>query len=86
MRTVETVVSIETGLHARPATVFSKTAASFAATITIENLERRTPPANAKSIIALLTAGISAGSRVRLTAEGPDEDDAIAALVALIDP
>ena len=85
MRSVELVVANPSGLHARPATLFIETAARFAARITIENLDRAKGPVDAKSILMLLTAGVSRDQRVRLTADGPDEEDALAALTALVE-
>ena len=39
---------------------------------------------DAKSIIAVMSSGVSTGHRVRVTADGPDEDAAIEALEAFI--
>jgi phosphocarrier protein HPr len=85
MRSVELVVTNPSGLHARPATLFTEAAARFAARITIENLDRGKRPVDAKSILMLLTAGVSRDQRIRLTADGPDEEDALAALAALVE-
>ena len=85
MRSVNLVVSNPSGLHARPATLFTEAAASFTSQITVENLSRGKDPVDAKSTLLLLTAGVSRGHEVRLVAEGPDEDKAIDALVALVD-
>jgi phosphotransferase system HPr (HPr) family protein len=85
MRSVEIVMSNPSGLHARPATLFTKTAAEFAAKITVENLTRGKGPIDAKSMLMLLTAGVSKDHRIRLVADGPDEDAAIDSLVQLIE-
>lgn len=85
MRTTELVVSNPSGLHARPATLFAQAAAGFAARITIENLDRGKGPVDAKSVLLLLTTGVSRDHRIRLTADGPDEETAIEALVALVE-
>jgi phosphocarrier protein HPr len=85
MRTVELVVSNPSGLHARPATLFTQAAAGFTARITIENLDRGKGPVDAKSMLLLLTTGVSRDHRIRLTADGPDEEAAIEALVALVE-
>ena len=85
MRSLELVVTNPSGLHARPATLFTETAARFSARITIENLDRGKGPVDAKSILMLLTAGVSRDQRIRLTADGPDEEDALAALAALVE-
>ena len=71
------------GLHARPAAVFVRTAARFAADIRVAN-ETREPDrlVNAKSILGVLGLGVSSGHRVRIVADG---DDGKAALEALTD-
>ncbi len=84
MPSIELVVPNPSGLHARPATLFSQAAAGFAARITVENIDRGTPPVDAKSVLMILTAGVSRGHRIRLTAEGPDADAALAALAELV--
>jgi phosphotransferase system HPr (HPr) family protein len=85
MRSVELVVRNPSGLHARPAALFTRTAGGFAATITVENLDRGKGPVDVKSMLMLLTAGVSRDQRIRLTADGPDEDAAIAALTELVE-
>jgi len=85
MRSVELVLTNPSGLHARPATLFSEAAAQYAARITVENLTRGKGPVDAKSILLLLTAGVSRDHRIRLVANGSDEDEAVEALVRLIE-
>ena len=84
MRSVELVISNPSGLHARPATMFTEAATGFASKITVENLSRGKGPVDAKSTLMLLTAGVSRDHRIRLAADGPDEDAAIDALVGLV--
>lgn len=84
MRAVELVISNPSGLHARPATLFTEAATGFASNITVENLSRGKGPVDAKSTLLLLTAGVSRDHRIRLVADGPDEIAAIDALVDLV--
>jgi phosphocarrier protein len=84
MRSVELVISNPSGLHARPATLFTDAATGFASKITVENLSRGKGPVDAKSTLMLLTAGVSRDHRIRLVADGPDEVAAIDALVELV--
>ena len=84
MRTIDQTIRNPSGLHARPAAMFVKTAAGFASRITLENLDRGTAPIDAKSIIAVMSSGVATGHRVRVTAEGADEDAAIETLEAFI--
>jgi len=85
MRDVEIQMTNPSGLHARPATLFTEAAARFASRITVQNLTRAKGPVDAKSILMVLPAGISNSHRIRLVAEGADETEAIDALVELID-
>ncbi|HET7026384.1 MAG TPA: HPr family phosphocarrier protein [Candidatus Limnocylindrales bacterium] len=85
MRSVEIVMRNPSGLHARPATLFTEAAAGFAARVSVENLTRAKAPVDAKSMLMLLTAGVSKDNRIRLVADGPDEDAAIDALVGLVE-
>ena len=65
------------GLHARPAARFVQAASRFASRIVIRQDGRE---ADAKSLIALLGLTIRPSSEIILAADGPDADDALAAL------
>jgi len=84
MQTVELALRNKSGLHARPAALFVQAAARFVSKITVENLDRGSNPVDAKSILLVLTLGVGSGQRVRVTADGPDEAEAIGALEAVI--
>lgn len=73
-----------TGLHARPASDFVKVAAKFKSDITIANVETGAS-CNAKSIIMLLTQGFAKDTKVRLSATGEDERQAVDTLVELLE-
>ena len=75
------VISNQLGLHLRAAAAFVKVAERFKSDIT---LEREGTRANGKSIIALVTLAAPLGTRVRVSADGPDAEEAVAALAALI--
>jgi len=85
MRTLDLTVVNPSGLHARPASLFVEAAARFNSRITVENLDREGRPVDAKSILMLLTAGVQRGHRIRLSADGPDEEEALAALRELVE-
>jgi phosphotransferase system HPr (HPr) family protein len=85
MRSVELVVANPSGLHARPATLFTEAAGKYGSTITVENLTLGKGPVDAKSTLMLLIAGVSSGHRIRISATGADEDDAVDALSGLIE-
>mgnify|MGYP004538181099 FL=1 len=69
------------GLHARPATFFIKKANEYRSSVWIENDSRRV---NAKSLLGILSLGIVSGTEITIVADGPDEDDAVAGLEALL--
>ncbi|QLB15039.1 PTS fructose transporter subunit IIA [Mannheimia granulomatis] len=70
----------ENGLHARPAAVLVQTVKPFTAKITVENLDRATAPASAKSAMKVVALGASQAHRLRFLAEGEDAQQAIEAL------
>ncbi len=73
------------GLHARPAATFVKLARTFAASVSITNETRGADPVDAKSMVQVLKAAVGSGHQMTIRAEGSDEDEALAALVALIE-
>jgi phosphocarrier protein HPr len=82
---VELTITHPAGLHARPAALFVQTAARFQARLTVANLARDPARAvDAKSILGLMTLGVSAGQRIRLRADGPDAAAAVEALRRLV--
>lgn len=85
MRSVDIEIRNPSGLHARPAAMFVKAAAGFRSAVTVENLDRGTPPVNAKSIISFLGGGMAKGHTVRIAADGEDEEAAVAALRDLVE-
>ncbi|MBU5626757.1 HPr family phosphocarrier protein [Oscillibacter sp. MSJ-2] len=77
MITKKTVVTCPEGLHARPAAAFLKTAKRFPCSVYI-NYKGKT--ISAKSMVAIMSAGISCGEEVELVCDGAQEEDAIEAL------
>jgi phosphocarrier protein HPr len=69
------------GLHARAAAKFVHTAGRFSARIRVARGEREV---DGKSIMGLLLLAAGQGSAIRISADGPDEADAIAALCQLV--
>ncbi|RBR31042.1 phosphocarrier protein HPr [Enterococcus cecorum] len=70
-------VVADTGIHARPATLLVQTASKFASDI---NLEYKGKSVNLKSIMGVMSLGVGQGADVTISAEGPDEKEAIAAI------
>ncbi len=82
----QTTIMNATGLHARPATEFVEEAKKYTSKITVRNLDQaESLPANAKSILRVLSEGLCRGTKVEISAEGEDETQAVDALVALIE-
>ena len=81
---MEKVVKIlnEQGLHARPAAIFSKAASKFKSTISVVHGDR---VANAKSIINILSLGLTKGEEIKIIIEGTDEKEAMTTLVSLLE-
>lgn len=71
----------ESGLHARPAAQLVKLANTFQSTIQILYRGRTV---NAKSMIDMMLAAASKGETIVVQADGPDEEQAVAALEQLL--
>lgn len=78
----EVTVQNHVGLHARPATFFIQKANEFKSSIWVEKEERRV---NAKSLLGVLSLGIVGGTTIKIIADGADEEQAVTALVKLVD-
>lgn len=78
----DVTVQNQVGLHARPATFFIQRAMEYKSTIWVEKEERRV---NAKSLLGVLSLGIVGNTDIRIIADGPDEEEAVAALVSLVE-
>ena len=74
-------VQNQVGLHSRPATFFIQKAFEFHSSIWVEKDERR---ANAKSLLGVLSLGVTGGTTIRIIADGPDENEAVEALTKLV--
>ena len=69
------------GLHARAASHLVKTASDFACQISVEKSGAK---ANAKSIMGLMLLAATKGHTVTVSADGPDEAAAVAAIEDLV--
>ncbi len=77
----EVEVQNQVGLHARPATFFIQKANEFKSSIWVEKDERKV---NAKSLLGVLSLGITKGTTINIIADGIDEEEAVTTLVNLI--
>jgi phosphocarrier protein len=74
-------ISNRLGLHARPSAQLTQVAGKFTSEVYIAKSGRRV---NAKSIMGVMMLAAGPGSTVTVDAEGPDEEQAMEAIGALI--
>ena len=74
-------IELAKGLEARPVAVFVQVAGQYDCAIIVEYREKRV---NAKSIMGMMTLGIDNGDDVIVTAEGPDEKEAVEKLLSFL--
>lgn len=77
----ELLIANQYGIHARPAALFVKAASRFDADI---NVEKDGTVVSGKSIMGLMTLEAGRGSVLRVTAEGPDAEEALDYLEELV--
>ncbi|MBO7081496.1 MAG: HPr family phosphocarrier protein [Neisseriaceae bacterium] len=77
----EVTIINQLGLHARASAKFTQTASSFQSDIWVS---RRGKRINGKSIMGLLMLAASQGAVIEIEISGEDENEAMEALVALI--
>ncbi|MCI5511711.1 MAG: HPr family phosphocarrier protein [Oliverpabstia sp.] len=70
-------IQISNGLEARPVAMLVQVASQYESRIQVESGSKRV---NAKSIMGMMTLGLNVGESVVISAEGSDEEDAIAGI------
>lgn len=80
---VSTKISLtnKQGLHARPANLFVKECIKYKSDIYFHFDGKRN---NAKSMLAVLSAGVNTGNEIELFCDGPDEHAALSSLTELL--
>ncbi|MFP4114292.1 MAG: HPr family phosphocarrier protein [Spirochaetota bacterium] len=78
----EVTVTNRAGIHARPAAMIVQTASRYESRIM---LGKDNEAINAKSIMGIITLGAGYDTVLKLTAEGPDEQEAADALATLFE-
>jgi len=81
MQQRETEIINKLGLHARAAAKLTQLAAKYQCEVSLARNGRKV---NAKSIMGVMMLAAGKGSRVVLETDGPDENEAMDAIVALI--
>lgn len=78
MKNFQYTITDPVGIHARPAGLLAKLAKSFAdTTVTIE---KAGTAVKASQLMKLMSLGVKQGDTVTVSAEGPQENEAIEAL------
>ena len=67
-------IELASGLEARPVAMLVQIASQFESSIYVENEGARF---NAKSIMGMMTLGLSSGEEITVSADGKDEEAAI---------
>ena len=83
MKTQKVKVVNPTGLHLHPAGALCDLADKYESTVHFKY--REGSEANAKSVLSILGACVRQGDEIELLVDGSDEDEALAAIVALIE-
>lgn len=81
----EAVVRNPSGLHARPAAAFVRAAGRFDAKVQVTDLDTGSAPAAGDSLLALMSLGVRPGTRIRVTASGPQAQAAADELRAMVE-
>lgn len=82
MKQLQVTVNSPSGLHARPASILVKEAMSFNSEI---KLIKNDKEFNLKSLLGILSAGISNSDVIELIVEGEDEEAAAAKIRTIIE-
>lgn len=82
MTTRNVTILNRAGIHARPASMIVQSAQQFDSSIWLEMEDVKI---NAKSIMNILTLGATYKTELVLSAEGPDEEQAVSELASIFD-
>jgi phosphotransferase system HPr (HPr) family protein len=78
----ERTVRLPADLHARPAGLFSRTAAGFQSKVTVAVGVK---DVDARSVLMVMALGATAGSEVTVRATGPDAEAAVDRLAGMLE-
>ena len=77
----EEAITLAGDLHARPAGALAVAAAQFSSAV---SLTVGASSADAKSVLGVMGLGATCGQHLTVAAEGPDAQDAVAAVIAIL--
>lgn len=75
------VITDQAGIHARPASALVGSLSKFKSDITMEFNGKKV---NLKSILGVMSLGVSSGSTVTIAADGEDEEQAISQITEVM--
>lgn len=81
---LEVTVTHRQGFHTRPVMKFVDLAQRFASDVTVVSLSKADEVVNGKSAMELMLLAAAQGTRLRIEASGPDADEAVKSLTALV--
>ena len=82
MTTKSITIEAPNGLHARPVTELVRLVKSFAGTkVTLATAAREV---RADSMLSILSLGLKKGTEVKVSADGPQEEEAVKAIIESI--
>ena len=82
MVTQSITIKNPSGLHLRPAGLLCKEALRYKSKV---SFKVRSSTANAKSVLSVLGACVKCGDEIEFVCEGPDEDNALAGMIRLVE-
>lgn len=82
MKNLEVELKNETGLHARPASLFIREASKYTSDIVVV---KDGTEYNGKSIMGILSMGATKGDKLNIKIDGPDEEEAYKGLENLFE-
>jgi len=80
----EVTIKNRSGFHTRPVMKFVELAQTFESSIRVDVVGNHSAGADGKSAMDLMMLGATSGSKLRISADGPDAEPAVAALVKLV--
>ena len=78
-------ISNRLGMHARPAMMFVTCASEFESAVTVKRVDNPDEAFDGKSIMQVMMLAATQGTEIDISAEGPDAQAAVKALVDLVD-
>ena len=82
MQKQKVMIKNPTGLHLRPAGILGKEALKYKSSVKFQFMNST---ANAKSVLSVLGACVKSGDEITFICEGPDEEQALRDMVALVE-